>query len=69
MRTKQQNPFFRKLRDLLTLSVDLVSVLKDLFMNDHADFEKVLRRHSRSWKPAKPSTPCYVRGWIILIKP
>lgn len=69
MRTKQQNSFFQKLRNLLILPVDLVSVLKDLFMNDHDDFRKVLRRHSRPWKSSNSNSPRYVRGWIILMKP
>lgn len=69
MQTKQQSLFVQKLRDLLTLPVDLVSVLKDLFLKDDADFEEVLQRHSRPRKSATPSSIRYVRGWMVLIKP
>jgi hypothetical protein len=68
MRAKPKNFFFHKLRDLLTLPVDLGSVLRELFVNDRRSFSEILHRNSKPWKLAHGNVH-YVRGWIILIKP
>ena len=69
MRTKQQNSFLHKFRDLLALPVDLGAVLKELFTNDRGSFPEILRRNSKPWKLANRHQVHYVRGWMILIKP
>jgi hypothetical protein len=69
MRTKKQNSFFHKFRNLLTLPVDPGAVLRDLFINDRENFPEILRRNSKPWKLANRNQVHYVRGWMILIKP
>jgi hypothetical protein len=68
MWTGNQNSFFRKLRDLLILPVDLGAVLRELFTNPPGSFPDLLRRNSRPWKQANISKVRYVRGWIVLMK-
>ena len=69
MRTEQKNSFFQKVRDLLTLPVDLGSVLRELFINERGSFSKILLRNSEARKLAHRNHVQYVRGWMILIKP
>ena len=69
MGTKQKNSFFHKVRDLLTLPVDLGSVLRELFINDRGGFSEILLRNSEARKLAYRNHVQYVRGWMILIKP
>jgi hypothetical protein len=69
MRTKQRNSFFRKFRDLLSLSVDSGAVLRELFLKDQISFPEILRRNSNAGSPANRGQVRYVRGWMILIKP
>ena len=69
MWTKYQNSFFRKLRDLLILPVDLGAVLRELFTNNQVSFPELLRRNSKSQELTNRNRVQYVRGWIILMKP
>ena len=68
MRTGHRNYFFHKIRDLLTLSVDLGGVLRELFTNHPGSFPDILRRNSGPLAPARRSSVRYVRGWIGLMK-
>jgi hypothetical protein len=69
MRTNQKNSFFRKFRDLLSLSVDPGAVLRELFFKDQISFSEILRRNSKAGRRVNRSQVHYVRGWMILIKP
>jgi hypothetical protein len=69
MRTKYQNSFFRKLRDLLTLPVDLGAVLRELFTNDQGSFLELVRRNSKPQELTHRKQVQYVRSWILLMKP
>jgi hypothetical protein len=60
--------FFQKLREALTLSVDVGAVLRELFTSDAPNCQEILRRNSKPRELTVRHQVRYVRGWIVLIK-